>query len=306
MSPDQGASTVYNYRAYGLTIRVPFPCPALAPAEAGAEPDVIVTEGLVPRALAAPVVTGLGYDAEPGRFLQRGGARAGRFLVEGGQVTLQCNRRADDVVLSRLFTDRVLAAVLRQRGFLVLHANAALTPTGVVAIAGESGAGKSTTLAALLQRGCAMVSDDVTALSLAADGGIVVVPGSAQVHLTEDAAYDLGLDIRDVPLQPWRRMKAAVPTHERMVTSAAPLRAIYCLDTHDGDDVRIRALAGTAKFGAIQKSIYGPLFAEEHPALFQLATAVTGVDVFEVSRPAGRRSIDEVADILLGPTAATQ
>jgi len=302
--PDNGRPAAFTYCAYGLTIRVPFACPALALAEAGAEPDVVVTEGLVPRALAAPFASDNGYDAEPGRFLRRGGRRAGRFLVEGGQATLQRNPQAEADVLARHFTDRVLAAVLAQHGHLVLHASAALTPTGVVAIAGETGAGKSTTLAALLERGCLMVSDDVTALRLTADGSVEVVPGTPLMHLTEQAADDLGLDLRGVPRQPWRRMKAAVPTEERMATSAAPLRAIYHLDIHEGDDIRVTALTGMAKFAAIQACMYGPTSTRDHPALFPLAAAAAALGVFELRRPRRWGSVDEVVDAVLGPNEA--
>jgi hypothetical protein len=158
----------YTYHAYGLTIRVPFACPALTPSDAGsvtaAADVVVVRENPVPRRLRAPQLGEASWDAAPGSFLLRGGKRAGRFLVEGDAVTFERNSGCDDAILARYFTDRVLAAVLRHRGLLVLHANAVEAPDGAIVIAGESGTGKSTTLAALLDRGCRMLSDDVTAL----------------------------------------------------------------------------------------------------------------------------------------------
>jgi hypothetical protein len=299
VSPDGGGASIHTYEAYRLTIRVPFPCPALSPAGRDAMPDVVVTEGEVSRDLSVRSAGEAAWDAAPGKFLLRGGRRSGRFLVDGGQVILERNRDADDVVLARHFTDRVLAALLRQRGLLVLHASAALTPYGVVAIGGESGAGKSTTLAVLLERGCAMFSDDVTALRIDPHHGVEVLPGSAQMHLTEVAAGGLGLDIQSIPLQPWRRMKAAVPTHDRMAKSAAPLRALFRLGVHRGQDAEVVALSGTAKFDAIQGSIYGPMFPEEGPGLFSLAATAASVDIFEVRRPQQRWSVAEIADAVL-------
>jgi hypothetical protein len=123
----------------------------------------------------------------------------------------------DDAVLARHFTDQVLAALLRNRGLLVLHANAVQTPDGVVVIAGESGSGKSTTLAALLRRGCRMLSDDVTALRPGAAPGLIdVVPGAVQIQLTQDAAEGLGYAVNPAQLQPWRRMKTAVSARDSM------------------------------------------------------------------------------------------
>ena len=51
--------------------------------------------------------------------------------------------------------------------------------------------------------------------------------------------------------------------------------------------------------------LYGPMFAQEHPALFPLLTGVvTGVPFFSLRRPSRRWSADEVARAILGGTAA--
>ena len=295
----------YMYHAYGLTIRVPFACPALTPSDAGsvmAATDVVVRESPVPRRLRAPRVGEASWDAAPGLFLLRAGERAGRFLVEGGTVTFERNSGCDDAILARHFTDRVLAAVLRHRGLLVLHANAVEAPDGAIVIAGESGTGKSTTLAALLDRGCRMLSDDVTALRPGdAPGSMEVLPGAAQTHLTEDAAEGLGYLVDPAWLQPWRRMKAAIPTHVGMASRAGPLRALCVLRLSRGDDVVVTQANGGDKFHVLQECMYGPMFTEEHPALFSLmSTVVNTVPFLQLDRPAGRWSVSEVADAILG------
>ncbi|MEJ7803395.1 MAG: hypothetical protein WKH68_08505 [Candidatus Limnocylindria bacterium] len=288
----------FDYEAFGLVWRTPFPCAALRLASPGGVPDVTIEEGEVPRTLDEPHLSEESFDAKPGRFLLRGGSRAGRLFGAHGGLTVQRNPGADDGVLSRYFTDRVMAAALRQRGFFVLHANAAATPLRAVVVTGESGAGKSTTLAALLDRGLPMLADDICALTLGADGRAMVVPGIAQLHLTEEAAAGLGVAIDSYPLQPWRRMKAAIPTHTRMAECPVALAAIYVLSLRDDADaigVRVTALDGAAKFGALQRAIYGPLLPDEQPALFPLAASVTAhVPIVRIERPRGRWSIDAV------------
>ncbi len=295
----------YTYRAYGLTIRVPFACPALAPVGAGratGPADVVVREGTVPLRLRSPRSGEASWDAAPGLFLLRGGRQAGRFLVGAGTVTFERNPGCDDATLARCFTDQVLPAVLRNRGLLVLHANAVAAPGGVIVIGGESGAGKSTALAALLHHGCRMLSDDVTALRHGRPGTVEVIPGVAQTHLTKEAAEGLGYPVDPAQLQPWRRMKAAIPTHGGMASRPGPLRALYVLRrSGGGGEVSVTALNGTGKFRVLQECMYGPMFAEEHPALFPLlATAVTTVPFFRLERPAARWSVSEVADAILG------
>ena len=294
-------TAMYTYTGYGLTFAVPFRCTGLPAAAAGADPDVVVRAGPVARRLSAPALSDDRWDAEAGRFLLRGGRRAGRFLVQAGDVTLERNPSATDERLARCFIDEVLPSVLRQRGLLVLHANAALTAWGVVVIAGESGVGKSTTLAALLERECTMLADDVTALGLAAGGDVEVLPGVAQVHLTAAAVSGLGYELAAGPVQPWRRMKAAMATDESMAQTPGRLGAIYVLAVHPGSDVRVRALTGSDKFDALQSCIYGPMLAAEHPGAFPLIQAVMRTTpVYRLERPAERWSVREVTDILLG------
>lgn len=290
----------YLHRAYGLTFAVPFHCPGLPAAPPGAEPDVVVRTGSVVRRLSAPAAGDDRWDAEPGRFLLRGGRRAGRFLVQAGDVTLERNPGAVEENLARCFTDEVLPAVLRQRGLLVLHANAALTAWGVLVIAGQSGAGKSTTLAALLVRECTMLTDDVTALALAADGDVEVLPGVAKMHLTATAVSGLGYELAAGLVQPGRRMKSAMATAASMAHAPGRLRAIYLLATHAGPDVRVRAVAGSEKFNALQSCIYGPMLAGEHPGAFPLIQAVMrATPVYRLERPAERWSVPEVTEALL-------
>jgi hypothetical protein len=293
------------YAAYGLTFAVPFPCLGLAAVSGAASADVVVREGTVPRALEAPVVSDQRWDAEPGRFLLRGGRRAGRFLVTGGQVTVERNPAAEEELLGRCFTQEVLPAVLRQRGMLVLHANAALTDRGAVLIAGQSGAGKSTSLAAVLDRGAAMLADDLTALAPAAEGEVVVLPGVAQMHLTAQAVSGLGYGAATEAGQGWRRMKSVLATESRMAQAPTRLAAIYQLETHSGRRVQVQAVTGFRKFDALQSCIYGPMLPSEHPGVFALTEAVTRTaEIYRVRRPAGRWTVPEVAGILLGEDAS--
>ncbi len=63
----------------------------------------------------------------------------------------------------------VLGFVLRSRGVLALHASAVVVDTAAVLLVGSQGAGKSTTAAALVMRGCLALSDDLSALELTAN-----------------------------------------------------------------------------------------------------------------------------------------
>ncbi len=167
-------------------------------------------------------------------------------------------------------------------------------------ICGDSGTGKSTTLAALLERGCRMLSDDVTALRAGQRAGLVeVLPGAAQTHLSADAARRLGYPVDPAQLQPLRRMKATIMTHGGLALWPARLLALYVLRPSACDDVLVTEVTGGSKFRVLQECLYGPEFAPEHAALLPLMSAVATAAFFRLERPASRWSVSEVADAIL-------
>lgn len=227
---------------------------------------------------------------------------SGRFLVEGGErITLYRNPTAKDEKLCAHLLASVMAALLRQRGLLVLHANVALTPGGAVAITGTSGAGKSTSQAALLERGCRMLTDDITVLGTDREGRIVALPGVPKMNLCEDAAAKLGHDVANLQRNPVRKSKVLVPVAPKdTLTEPLPLRAIYHLAAPAGDRLAVTRLEGAGKFAVLQECIYGPLFPDEHHGLFGLVSEVVRqVELVQITRPVDRWSLDEIVEAIL-------
>ena len=291
----------YTYMAYGLVLSLPFPCEHLRRAPVDAIPDVVVVEGKTPVFLDAPLISAPAWQVDAQQFLWKGGKRSGQFLVEAGQwITLERSPRCEDSQLAFIFLDTILAAILSQRGMLVMHANAARNQKGAIAISGESGAGKSTTLAALLQRGWRMLSDDITALRISDNGQVEILPGIPQLHLTQEAANALAQDISGLKRYRWRRMKAAVPTQNQMAENPTALRAMYILHKLPAGMLQFQRLSGAAKFAALQECVYGPSLPQTISQQFPLMAAVVAqVDIIRVSRPADLWSVDSIVTELL-------
>lgn len=281
---------------FGLTIEAPFEVSGAHPTAPGAQPDVVVTYGAVARALDGAVASDDRWDAAPGRFLWRGGPRSGRFLVEAGaRVTFDPNPGCEGAVRDSWFVTAVLAAICRQRGMLVLHADAAVLPDGdAIGICGESGTGKSTTTAALLQRGLRLLTDDVLALRADADGAVWAMPGVMRLNLWEDAARTLGHEVAALEPQPLRAGKVRLPVTDA-VREPARLRALYALRPGAGDRVEMRPLTGAERFAALHEAIYGPQIADDHGEVFPHTAATAAIPVVEVARPSDGWSADKVA-----------
>jgi hypothetical protein len=191
-----------------------------------------------------------------------------------------------------------MAAVLRNRGVLVLHANTLRLPRGAVAISGHSGAGKSTTAAGLLAKGAGMVADDVAAVSIAEDRQVTVAPGVGEMHLRPEAVAALGL-AEESGSRYSMRSKAVVPVE---VASGRPvtLADLYPLVTGSESKVRVERLRGAGLFDALQDCIYGPLLAADTPPCFPVQAALArSVRVWRITHPQSRWSLDEVVEAII-------
>lgn len=125
----------------------------------------------------------------------------------------------------------VLGIILRLRGIVCLHAGAFVTPGGAIAVVGSEGSGKSTTAAALAQRGLPVLADDIVAL-LPSKNGFVVPPGPTSIRLWPRSVEALfGSPDALPPLTPtWEKRGLDLAAPRYAVPSArVPLRAIYFL-----------------------------------------------------------------------------
>jgi hypothetical protein len=297
----------YFYALNGLTINLPFPCPYLPGIGNSSASDVTLTHGPVPKKLPDATAShdtwelGFCWQAAPGRFLVRGGRKSGRFLVEdGSRITLHRNPEAEEERILFHLLHPVAAALLRQRGLLTLHASTVNTPAGAIALCGSSGAGKSTTLTAMLHNGCGIISDDVTVLRFGDKGRVEATPGSRRMHLWEDAAQYLCLNTTGLGRHPVRHRKIALIAPGEHCRVPAPLRKICILEPCYGSEIRIFKLKGADKLDALMGCVYGPLFSEEHPGLFTLFSAtVEQADILRIQRPEGCWTVNGIVKAAL-------
>jgi hypothetical protein len=181
--------------AFGLQLDSAFPLPGMEPRVVEGLPSLRI-ELAAPqrlkqrwsRSAATPEWTGRLGDGEQlriernsaGERLFSYGERA-RFLLDSAGEVLSCAPSHAGLAWQRTLLGKVLPAVSVMRGYEALHAAAVECPEGAVAIAAPSGAGKSTLTLELINRGWALLSDDVLVLS-PAPTGVRAHPGTP--HLT--------------------------------------------------------------------------------------------------------------------------
>lgn len=221
-------------------------------------------------------------------------AGVGSFAVERGRrIRFAREDGARPDVAARWLGSTVATLLLAQRSQFALHASVVVIGGAGVAVCGERGAGKSTTVLRLAQRGHILATDDVSALTLGDE--VLVQPLAHPVRVLPDSAERLGLDTssaRRVPSQP----KLVLPAPE-----GRPLRlaAIVVLGCGTAGEVSCAPLRGADACWAVVRNthrgdVYRALWEAE---MFAWAGRVTSrVPVCRVTRPRDGWTVDEVAD----------
>lgn len=99
--------------------------------------------------------------------------------------------------LLRVFIlSEALGTVLFLRGYVLLHASAAVVDNRVEVFAGTPGVGKSTRVAALAKYDHIILSDDIVAIDINQDGYPEVVPSFPEIKIWADTAQTLNFDLK--------------------------------------------------------------------------------------------------------------
>jgi len=143
----------------------------------------------------------------------------GVFIIQGGsKIVLVATQNAKQESICQALVGVVLAVLLYQRGRYILHASAVAIEDIAIAFLGDSGAGKSSALAATIDQDFIGITDDLTAIHNIADNALVY-PGVPKMKLSAAVATKLKLT------QP------TTPTAEEssFVLSTAHPSDAYCL-----------------------------------------------------------------------------
>lgn len=294
----------HTYTVYGLSVRSDVELPELVPtpAAAGDVASVTVRLGEVPTALPGATARGVLYQSNDEAFLLDMRDVARYLVTSGDTIVIQPydGVSAEDVRVFLLGS--CFGALLHQRGLFVLHAAVFATHDGAVALAGNSGAGKSTLLGTFLQRGYPMMVDDVCAVQLV-DGVPYVLAGYPRTRLWSDALQRLGLTSDGLTRTRSQLDKFERSTPEAFQDRHLPLRHVFTLHPHNGDQVEVRALPPARRFATLLQHTYRRRFLKalgQSASHFRIATVVArDVPVSVVRRPQAS-SLDVVADAVHG------
>jgi hypothetical protein len=291
------------YEAYGLTIRSEIALPELPTVtKSPAEGDILIRWARLPAPPAFPDDTKRYRYVEPRpETAYFAWEKLGVFLVRDGQEILvdPCRNASHEEIRLPLL-GILLGTLLHQRGLFTLHASAVAVGNGAVAFIGPKGAGKSTTAAALLRRGHGLVTDDVLALDVGQEEGVLAYPAFPQVKLWPASADELGYDAHSLPRLSSEVDKRFLRSVKFVRQGTMPLTHIFLL--HDGGDLVAERIRGNSAFATLMAESYAPRFlgsTASTPALFETCRRVANrVPIYRLQRPKDFSALPKVAHYL--------
>lgn len=228
-----------------------------------------------------------------------------RVLVEDGQrVTIHWPTNADDEGHdhSWAISSWAVPLAMLQRGFLPLHASTVRVGDAVVAVAGQSGSGKSTTAFGLSLRGHELIVDETTLLE-ATDDGVLFHPFPRRINLTQATAQRLGFAPEDTQPVAQSRGKVAL-THAPRSLDPMLLTHVVALQAPVGSDVEIEPLTGALAVAMLsvhaERLGIAPLVLGRQRYLALLHAVSERTSVVTLRRPANGWSLDAVIDAIEG------
>lgn len=278
------------YKAFGLRVMSEYPLPELQQAgECEEQADVVIESA---------DLTGLwdGMDVHHQFFAVKDKGiihhipdTAILCIQEGRRILVSPMAGAEENKIRLYLLGTCMGTILMQRGILPLHGSAVAINGKAYAFVGNSGAGKSTLAAAFLSKGYSLLSDDVIAVSIGADGAPVVTPSYPQQKLWQASIEQLGLGNHNYTPIYQEINKYAIPVRAEFCSEPIPLGGVFELVRTEEEEVQMEEVQSLRRFPLLHMHTYRnfliPLLECEQWHFSSSASTLSRIDVYQARRP---------------------
>jgi hypothetical protein len=298
----KGSNLEYTYWAYGLKVGSQLPFPELLPVQNDDPCDLTVAFGLIP--FIVKTINGFHsktYDITPTSYRVTIKDVASYFVQEGKSIVIEADENADQESIRLFCLSNAFAAALHQRKTIPIHCSALIDKGELVLILGDSGAGKSTTMASLMQQGLKPFSDDVCVpLHDAETGKISFYSSYPMMKFWKETLELVGLEnMVDRKIRPDME-KYGIYFHDSFLTDALKPKLVMLLEKSDQvSSPTISPISGIELFTRLESNAYRGEYLgfsdlkKEHFMLFtQLANQSA---CYVLKRPSAGNFVQEVA-----------
>lgn len=279
---------MHEYYAYCSRIRsaIRLPLPSATPTDRG--PTLYIRLGHVPETL----------NESNDRIV---GHMDGVFSVAieaGRKITVDPAPNADIDFMRSIIQGELVAAALRQRGMLVLHASCVADDRGAIAFVGLPGWGKTTLAIHLLQRGFRLLTDDVLPICTES-APPKAVPAHPGARLRREIGQELYDDFEHLEDVHERTTKKRIDLSKYFAKDKKDLRKIYFLESEFRGENKIRNIKQSNQIFEVMRHTWANQLLstpESKKAHLSRAKHITqSVDVSVLER---KKTIDRIDELI--------
>lgn len=247
----------YFYKAFGLVFKSCIEHPEFIVESSTDHPDCTINFGEVPEKLTNPDKIGGVFQTQGNLFLLKV-ENVGRYLIENGNtITIDKLPAASTRETIIFLWASAMAAMLHQRGLLIVHGSTVKIGESAVIFSGRSGSGKSTMASAFSSLdNSLMVSDDISAIKINEYGVPVVLPGYPMMKLWRDSSEKFGIKWDETRYIRENVKKMIVNTRDRFYDQEISLGQIYLLSYKNSGNAEIHEITGFKKLGLLTGKIF--------------------------------------------------
>lgn len=225
--------------------------------------------------------------------------------ADGSRMDVRWSENVGEHDVIRVCTSVMMGRILHLKGKLALHANAVQLGESCILLAAPSGSGKSSTTAALLKAGAALLSDDITCIE-DSNNRFMAAHGFAQLRLWPDTAALLLPEVTSMQ----RVYQHTALTGDKRYWNLAeqvgtfcardlPVQAIYVLGQRHPSKMAAHPLPPGQAIGILLQHLY--LGRPSHtdlwrPHFAKLVALLQRVPVFTLHPPEGLQQLHHVHD----------
>lgn len=291
----------YQYIIYNLKVSAGFEIPMGKVTQFACKPEVIIRMGVVPEWIHTDIRAG-NEDCltENSMWFYIPGMAI--YMIEGGnQITVQIlSEEFTPLDVCSYLTGSAFTLLLIQRGYIPVHGGMVVKDGCVAIISGRSGAGKSTTVMELLNRGFRFMSDDVSAI-LVNNESITAIPAFPQQKLCRDIIIKYQIDESNLIYIDEDRDKYARPIPEQNYEqSQKKLNYMIEIVPYQGDNVQVQEVQGVEKLKMLTSNLYRGLVYEKMgismERMDKFLRIASGVKMYQILRPQNMDSLDGIVN----------
>lgn len=295
-------NSYFFYKVHGLNLASSVEFPGWPQAEASESHDAVIQYGEVPSVVPDAQEIGGICSGRRGVCLLKYEGLSLILVSEGRAITVSRCQPHQLNALRVILAGTALAALVYQRGGFCLHASSVSMGGYAYLIAGRSGAGKSTSAAALVERGGTVLADDVTRLAITEAGEVYALPGLPGFRLNPDSISVLPAHARRLEPGVGPDLKRVAYPDATQPGRPVPVARICLLKASQQAKPIAEIVQGIDRFAALRANMFRPRLAKmvgDAQSQFEAcARLAKTTDVRWISRPENGFSLDKICALI--------